>query len=135
MYNAIITKIKNVRKHPNADRLLLGECFQNQVVVGLETKEEDLGIYFPGDGRLSIEFMEANNLIGTKDPVTNERTGGMFNEKENIGLPLREQKEYPWCHFIASTHMINRWHNNNCSQKVKKESLNIKDLKEEDTKI
>ena len=29
MYNAYITRIKNLRKHPNADRLQLGECFGN----------------------------------------------------------------------------------------------------------
>jgi len=82
-YNAYITRIRNVRKHPDADRLLLGECFGNQVVVGLDTKEDELGIYFPTGGRLSIEFMESNNLIGKIDENGN-RSGGFFDEKGHV---------------------------------------------------
>lgn len=83
-YNAFITRITNVRKHSNADRLLLGDCFGQTVVVGLDTKEGELGIYFPTDGKLSMEFMEANNLIGKKDPVTGIRAGGYFDERGKV---------------------------------------------------
>jgi len=83
-YNAFITRIKNVRKHPNADKLLIGECFGQKIVVGLDTKDEELGIYFPTDGKLSMEFMEANNLIGKKDEVTGERSGGYFDERGKV---------------------------------------------------
>ena len=37
MYSAFVTRIKNLRKHSNADRLLCGECFGNTVIVGLDT--------------------------------------------------------------------------------------------------
>jgi len=84
MYQAYITKIKNVRKHSNADRLNIGECFGNKVIVGLDIKENDLGIYFPTDGQLDIEFLKANNLIGHNDPVTGKRIGGYFSEKGRI---------------------------------------------------
>ena len=50
MYTAYITKIKNIRPHPNADRLNLGECFGNTVVISKEYDEETLYIYFPTDG-------------------------------------------------------------------------------------
>lgn len=39
MYNAYVTTIKNVRKHPNADRLQLGECFGNTVTPDMEEAE------------------------------------------------------------------------------------------------
>jgi hypothetical protein len=34
-YNAFVTRIKNVRKHPDpkTERLLVGECFGQSVVV------------------------------------------------------------------------------------------------------
>ena len=51
-YTAIITRIKT-RPHSNADRLQLGTCLGNQVVVGLDTKDGELGIYFSTDGQLS----------------------------------------------------------------------------------
>lgn len=47
MYNAFVTRIKNLRKHSNADRLLCGECFGNTVIVGLDTQPNELGVYFP----------------------------------------------------------------------------------------
>lgn len=55
-YCAYVTALKNVRKHPNADKLLLAECFGNTVCVDLSYSEGDIGIYFPIDGQLSEEF-------------------------------------------------------------------------------
>lgn len=58
MYSAFVTRIKNLRKHSNADRLLCGECFGNTVIVGLDTQPDELGVYFPVDGNLGIEFAQ-----------------------------------------------------------------------------
>lgn len=52
MYQAIVSSLKNVREHPNADRLKLADIRGVQVVVGLNAQEGDLGIFFPEDGRL-----------------------------------------------------------------------------------
>ena len=66
-YNAYVCKIKNLRKHPNADRLMLGECFGNTVCVDTSYEVDELGIYFPTDGQVSPEFAEINNLLRKKD--------------------------------------------------------------------
>ena len=97
-YNAYITRVTNVRKHPNADRLQLADCFGNTVVVGLDVTEGKLGVYFPTDGRLSPEFLEKNNLIGVKNP-DGTRTGGMFDEKGKVrAQKIRQVKsEGFWC--------------------------------------
>lgn len=96
-YNGIVTRIKNVRKHPNADRLNIGECFNNQVVVGLDTKEGDLGIYFPADGRLSDEFLKANNLY--RNIVDGTNIGGMFDENGKVRTQkfLKEKSDGYFC--------------------------------------
>ena len=60
-YNAYITRLKNVHKHPNADRLQIGECFGNSIVVSLDYEDNQLGIYFPSDGQLSVEFAESSS--------------------------------------------------------------------------
>lgn len=52
MYCAYVTRIHNLRKHTNADRLLCGECFGNTVIVDLGTDPDQLGVYFPTDGKL-----------------------------------------------------------------------------------
>ena len=79
-YKAYITTIKNLRKHPNADRLQLGECFGNTICVDLTYQPEQVGIYFPTDGQLSVEFAEANNLLRKKDENGNPCGGYMDPE-------------------------------------------------------
>lgn len=91
-YNAYITKIKNVKRHSNADRLNVGECFGNQVIVSLETIEDTLGIYFPTDGQLSPEYCEINNLVRKKDEAGNEIGGYLEPNKRHIRA-LRLRKE------------------------------------------
>lgn len=93
MYNAYVTRIKNLRKHPNADRLQLGECFGNTVCVSLDYEDNQLGVYFPTDGQLSVEFAEKNNLLRKKDENGNNIGGYMDPQKRNItAIKLRGEK-------------------------------------------
>lgn len=59
-----VIKIKDLRKHENADRLQIAKIFGNDVVVGLDVKIGDEGVYFPTDLKLSKNF--ANHLGLTK---------------------------------------------------------------------
>ena len=93
MYKAYVTTLNNVRKHPNADRLLLGDCFGNTVCVSLDYKEDQLGVYFPCDGQLSVEFAEKNNLLRKKDDAGNNIGGYMDEQKRNVtAIRLRGEK-------------------------------------------
>ena len=93
MYNAYITKLTNVRKHPNADRLQLGDCFGNTVCVNLDYAEGEIGVYFPTDGQLSEEFCEQNNLVRKKDDAGNNIGGYMDPAKRNVtAIRLRGEK-------------------------------------------
>ena len=74
MYQAIVLRVKSVRPHPNADRVLLATCQGNQVVVGMDTKEDQLGVYFPSDGILNSIFCANNNLY--RHPELNKDTKG-----------------------------------------------------------
>lgn len=92
-YTAFITRIKNLHPHPNADRLQIGECFGNQIVVSLEYTDNQLGIYFPSDGQLSVEFAEVNNLLRKKDENGNNIGGYMDANKRNVtAIKLRGEK-------------------------------------------
>lgn len=92
-YTAFITRLKNVRPHPNADRLQMGECFGNTVIVSLEYENNQLGVYFPSDGQVSVEFAEANNLVRKKDDAGNNIGGYMDADKRNItAIKLRGEK-------------------------------------------
>lgn len=93
MYNAYVTTIKNLRKHPNADRLQLGECFGNTVCVSMEYTDNQIGVYFPTDGQLSVEFADINNLLRKKDTDGNNIGGYMDPDKRNVtSIKLRGEK-------------------------------------------
>lgn len=61
-YSAIVSKIK-VSPHPKADRLQLGSVAGGHTIVcGLDTRDGDMGVYFPCDGALSEDFCLTHNL-------------------------------------------------------------------------
>lgn len=82
-YSAVVARI-STRPHPNADRLLLGTCLGYQVVVGLDTQDGELGVFFASDGQLSEEMCAANDLIGYIDPETGEKKGGFFPKNRRV---------------------------------------------------
>ena len=92
-YTGFITTLKNVHKHSNADRLQIGECFGNPVIVSMDYTEGQLGVYFPVDGQLSEEFCKVNDLVRRKDENGNTCGGYLDPEKRNIkALKLRGEK-------------------------------------------
>ena len=92
-YCGYITTLKNVRQHPNADRMKLADCFGNTVCVGLDTKEGDIVAYFPTDGQLSVEYCTKNDLVRRKDENGNPAGGYLDPEKRNIrAIKLRGEK-------------------------------------------
>ena len=93
MYEAYIVKINNLRKHENADRLQIAEIFNNNVIVGLDVKLGDIGIYFPVDGKLGERYAKENNLVRKKDAQGNEIGGYLDPEKRNIkAMRLRGER-------------------------------------------
>ena len=92
-YCGYITTLKNVRPHPNADRMKLADCFGNTVCVGLDAAEGEIVLYFPTDGQLSEEYCAHNNLVRRKDENGNNVGGYLDPEKRNIrALKLRGEK-------------------------------------------
>ena len=88
-----IVKVDKLRKHDNADRLQIATFFNTDVVVGIDTKVGDIGVYFPSDLKLGIEFCEANNLCRKKDENGNNIGGFLDPEKRNVkAIKLRGVK-------------------------------------------
>lgn len=78
-HKAIVVALSNVRPHSNADRLKLATVCGCQVIVGLDSEEGDLGVFFPEGVRISQEFATINDLIRRKDKDGNN-AGGMFDK-------------------------------------------------------
>lgn len=87
---AYVTRIKDLRKAENSDRLQIGYCFGNPVIVSMDYTEGQLGIYFPIDLQLSAEYCAANDLVRRKDENGNPAGGYLDPNKRNIrALKLR----------------------------------------------
>lgn len=92
-YTAFVTRIRNVRLHSNADRLQVGTCFGNDVIIGLDIQDEEIGIYFPTDGKIGLEYANENKLIRTKDENGNHLYGYLDPDKRHIStLKLRGER-------------------------------------------
>ena len=81
---AYIVKIDKLIKHPNAHSLQIATIFGASVIVDLNTKIGDLGIYFPIDLQLSEEYCEKNNLVRKLDENGNNIGGYLEPNKRNI---------------------------------------------------
>jgi hypothetical protein len=75
MNNAVIAPI-TVYPHPNADKIQLGNVMGYQVVIGLEVKTGDLGIFFPEGLQLSRDYCKANQLL--------REDGGYFEANRRV---------------------------------------------------
>jgi len=92
-YNAYIVKIKTIRHHSNADRLQVATVFGNDVIVGLDVKENDMMLYFPTDGRLNVDYCRENKLLREKDEQGNNIGGYMDESKCHVTtIKLRNER-------------------------------------------
>ena len=89
-----ITTLNNVRPHPNADRLVLANCFKNTVCVAKDTYTEgQIGVYFETDLQLSMEYCEKNGLLAVYENGVNVSGGYMDPTKRNVrAIKLRGEQ-------------------------------------------
>lgn len=97
MYKAIVSRI-HTRPLAGADNLVIGSCGAYQVIVGKDTEDGQLGVFFESDGQLSEEFATKNDLVRRKNE-DGSRAGGMFEENRRVkSIKLRGAKsEGYWC--------------------------------------
>ena len=88
-----VVVVKNIRPHPNADRLQIATFFGNDVCVGLDVMIGEIGVYFPSDLQLSEEFCRENDLVRRKTEDGKSAGGYLDPDKRNIkAIKLRGEK-------------------------------------------
>ena len=87
-YFAMVTEIQNVRKDPNSDRLYLGECFMEGVIIGPDMKTGDKVVYLPTDGKVERWFGNTFNLFRKNEDGT-EQGGYLENNGHVRAIKLR----------------------------------------------
>lgn len=91
-YFGIVYTVKELRPHPNADKLQILPLFGTQTIVGLDVKAGDIGIYFREGLQLSEEFCDFNHLCRV-DKDGNKDTGYMERNKRNVKT-IKLRNEY-----------------------------------------
>lgn len=81
-YNAVVARI-HTRPLLGADKLVIGDVLGYSVIVGIDTPQDALGIFFEAGGQLSDEFCKANNLYRIKD-ADGKDIGGMFEDNRRV---------------------------------------------------
>lgn len=90
-----VIKVKNLRPHPNADRLMVFSVDGNDVITSKDTPEGQVSIYFPLECQINHDYLVVNNeyrksLGLNADP---NHPGGFFEEKGRVkAVRLRGQK-------------------------------------------
>lgn len=82
--NAIVVELSNVRPHPNADRLKLATVLGTQVVVGIESKDGDVVVYFDSNLRLSNNYLTSNNLYSNPEMNIDPTKKGYFGKNGKV---------------------------------------------------
>lgn len=91
-YCGYVCEVKELRKHPNAARLQIATFFGNDTCVGLDIVQGEIGIYFPSDLQLSVEFCDENHMCRKRADGTDD-TGYLDRDKRNIRpIKLRGEK-------------------------------------------
>jgi hypothetical protein len=81
-YKAVVGKIFT-SPHPNADRLKIGHIHGFRVIVGADTQDEELYVFFDCDGQLSEQFAQQHDLVRRKNE-DGTHAGGFFEEKRRV---------------------------------------------------
>jgi len=92
-YLATVTTVKNLRAHPNADRMRVATILGCNVITGLNTKENDLVVFFPLETCISTEFLSYTNSFEDKTLNRDTTIKGYFSSKNRVrAISLRGSK-------------------------------------------
>jgi len=94
-YLAKVVKIKELKKHPNADKLQVAIIDFQEVIVGLDTKVGDVMIFFPLESQINSRFLAHTNSFRHShlNEIQNDEKCGFFEDSGRVrAVSLRWQK-------------------------------------------
>lgn len=81
-YFGLVTRLQNIHKDPNSDRLYLAECFREGVIVNENFKEGDFVLYLPSDGQIDRWFGDQFDLFRKNRDGTSQ--GGYLENSGHV---------------------------------------------------
>lgn len=89
MYDAMIVKLTHISRIDGADRIVSAKVHNGSVdiatvIVGIDSKEGDVGIYFSPDTQLSELYCNANDLVAIYDGSGKKISGGYLGKNRRV---------------------------------------------------
>lgn len=128
-YSAIICKIK-VSPIPNAEKIQVANCAGYTAIVGIDHKNDELGIFFPHDGQLTWPMVRENKL--------HRENGGYLEDNRRVRTIklMGIKSEGIWLSLNSLSWIETYKENTKLSKRLSKEVINlnkkISELKEGD---
>ncbi len=85
-YCGTVVKIEKLQTLAGCDNVVAAIIFSNSVIVGKDTKEGDIGLFFPVETQLSDEFLHNNNLYRHEELNKDTTKKGYFEDNRRIKL-------------------------------------------------
>ena len=108
-YLCKIVQLKGLEKHSNADRLQVVSIDFQQVITGLDAKDEDVYVYFPVESKINPDFLrDTNSYRKASMNIDNDpQKTGFFEEKGRVkAVKLRGEKSMG---YIVPIQIIYKW--------------------------
>lgn len=111
-YLAKVVRLKNLRKHSNADRLQCVAVDFNNVITGLDAQDGNLYIYFPLECEINKDYLSYTDSFRDKTLNKNQEKAGFFEMKKNgwggrvKAVKLRGEKSEG---YIVPVHTFDQW--------------------------
>jgi len=83
-YCASVVELQNEILLDNCDNVKHTNIQGNLVIVGIDAKVGDVGLFFPSETELSKEYLSANNLYRRKDQNNDKEKAGYFETNGRI---------------------------------------------------
>lgn len=92
-YLCKVIKIKNIRKHENADKLQIINIDFQTVITGLDAKKGDIYVFFPLECQINKEFLSYTNSFRHKELNKDKEQIGFFEDNRRVrAMKLRGEK-------------------------------------------
>ena len=117
-YSAIICKIK-VSPIPNAEKIQVANCAGYTAIVGIDHKNDELGIFFPHDGQLTWPMVRENKL--------HRENGGYLEDNRRVRTIklMGIKSEGIWLSLSSLNWVENNKENTKLSKRLSKEVINL----------
>mgnify|MGYP006935485271 CR=1 FL=1 len=83
-YLAKVVVLKNLRQHPNANRLQLATVDGYTIITGLNAKEGDLQVFFPIECVINHRYLSYSNSFDTPELNADKTTKSFFGSKGRV---------------------------------------------------